>query len=242
MCKIEEAIYCKQIFLNGEKEFELEKFIKLKNYIKLSETEMLVKSEIFNQLMQTRRTVREFSPELINLEVINNCIQTANSAPSGANKQPWHFVIVKSPKLKNKIRVEAEKEEREFYNEKAPKEWLADLEPFETNESKPFLEEAPILIAIFEEKYSIDEAGTQHKNYYTKESVGIATGILIAAIHNAGLASLTHTPSPMNFLNEILERPKNEKPFLLLVVGYPKEGTMVPNIKRKNLEKITTIK
>ncbi|MCW8849157.1 MAG: nitroreductase family protein [Melioribacteraceae bacterium] len=242
MCKIEEAIYCKQIFLNDKKVLELEKFIELKNYIKLSETEMLVKSEIFNQLMQTRRTVREFSPESINLEVINNCIQTANSAPSGANKQPWHFVMVKSPKLKNKIRVEAEKEEREFYGGKATKEWLTDLEPFETNEIKPFLEEAPILIAIFEEKYSIDEEGKHHKNYYTKESVGIATGMLITAIHNAGLASLTHTPSPMNFLNEILERPKNEKPFLLLVVGYPKEGTMVPNIKRKTLEKITTIK
>jgi nitroreductase len=220
----------------------LEKFIDLKNYIKLSETEMLVKSEIFNQLMQTRRTVREFSSESVNIEVINNCIQTANSAPSGANKQPWHFVIVKSPKLKKKIRIEAEKEEREFYNGKAPKEWLADLELFETNESKPFLEKAPILIAIFEEKYSIDDAGIQHKNYYTKESVGIATGILITAIHNAGLVSLTHTPSPMNFLNELVERPKNEKPFLLLVVGYPKEGTKVPNIKRKTIEKITTIK
>ena len=218
----------------------MEKFIPL-NYLKPLEEEMVLKSELFNELMQTRRTVREFSSEAVNLVVIKNCIKTANSAPSGANKQPWHFVIVKSPKLKKKIRIEAEKEEREFYNGKAPKEWLADLEPFETNESKPFLEEAPILIAIFEEKYSIDEAGTQHKNYYTKESVGLATGMLITAIHNAGLVSLTHTPSPMNFLNELLERPKNEKPFLLLVVGYPKEGTKVPNIKRKSFEAISTI-
>ena len=221
-------------------EFILKKFIPL-NYLKPPEEEMLLKSEIFNQLMQTRRTVREFSSESVNLELIKNCIRAANSAPSGANKQPWHYVIVKSPKLKKKIRIEAEKEEREFYNGKAPKEWLNDLEPFETNESKPFLEEAPILIAIFEEKYSINKEGKQHKNYYTKESVGIATGMLITAIHNAGLVSLTHTPSPMNFLNELLERPKNEKPFLLLVVGHPKEGAMVPNIKRKSLNTISTI-
>lgn len=219
----------------------MEKFIELKNYIKFSENEMVVKSEIFNQLVQTRRSVREFSSEDVDLEIIKNCVIAANSSPSGANKQPWHFVIIKSPELKSKIRIEAEKEESEFYNGKAPKEWLTDLEPFETNANKPFLEEAPILIAIFEEKYSIDETGIQHKNYYTKESVGIATGILITAIHNAGLVSLTHTPSPMNFLNEILERPKNEKPFLLLVVGYPKEGTMVPNNKRKSLSAISTI-
>ena len=220
----------------------MEKFVPLKNYVKQDENEMLIKSEIFNEVMQTRRTVREYSTEKVSIEVIKNCIKTAGSAPSGANKQPWHFVIVTDPKVKSKIRNEAEKEEKEFYNGKAPKEWLADLEPFETNENKPFLEEAPILIAIFEQKYYLDESGTQHKNYYTKESVGIATGMLITALHNAGLVSLTHTPSPMNFLNKILDRPKSEKPFLLLVVGYPKEGTKVPNIVRKSLKEIATLK
>lgn len=219
----------------------MKKFRELKEYSRIPEEEMQVKSEIFYHVMDKRRSVREFSSEQISDEVISNCIKTAGTAPSGANKQPWHFVVVKSQQINNKIRAAAEKEEREFYNGKAPEEWLKDLEPFETNESKPFLEEAPILIAIFEEKYSIDAEGVQHKNYYTKESVGIATGILITALHNAGLATLTHTPSPMNFLNEILDRPKNEKPFLLLVVGYPKEGTKVPDIKRKEIDNIMTI-
>ena len=219
----------------------MEKFIKLKNYAKIPEEEMLVKSEIFNLLMQKRRSVREFSKEKINKDVILNCIRTAGSAPSGANKQPWHFVIVTADNIKSRIRMDAEKEENEFYGGKAPDEWLKDLEPFETNEIKPFLEEAPCLIVIFEEKYWIDKEKEQHKNYYTKESVGIATGMLITALHNAGLATLTHTPSPMNFLNKILDRPQNEKPFLLLVVGYPKVGVEVPNIKRKELDEIVTL-
>lgn len=218
----------------------MEKFIPLTGNIKIPENEMLVKSEIFNLLMQKRRSIREFSSEPINEEIIKNCLKTAGSAPSGANKQPWHFVVVKDQKVKSKIRTEAEKEEKEFYNGKAPEKWLKDLEQFETDENKPFLEEAPILIAIFEEKYTEDSNGQIHKNYYTKESVGIATGILITALHNAGLATLTHTPSPMNFLNKILNRPKNEKPFLLLVVGYPKKGTKLPNIIRKQVEEITT--
>ncbi len=212
----------------------------LSNYNEIPENEMLVKAEIFNHLMQNRRTVRTYSNKSISDEIINYCIEAAGSAPSGANKQPWHFVIVKDQTVKNKIRVEAEKEEKEFYTGRASKEWLKDLEPFETNEDKPFLEEAPVLIAIFEQKYWVDSKGNQQKKYYTKESVGIATGILITALHNVGLVTLTHTPSPMNFLNKILDRPKNEKPFLLLVVGYPKEGTMVPNIKRKSLKKILT--
>lgn len=218
----------------------MEKFRALKEYDRISDEEMLVKSEIFYHVLDKRRSVREFSSEEIPDEVILNCIKAAGTAPSGANKQPWHFAVVKSQKIKNKIRVAAEKEEREFYNGKATEEWLKDLEPFETNENKPFLEEAPILIAIFEEKYTVDFQGVQHKNYYVKESVGIATGILITALHNAGLATLTHTPSPMKFLNEILDRPKNEKPFLLLVIGYPKEGTKVPDIKRKKIDRITT--
>jgi iodotyrosine deiodinase len=214
--------------------------VSLSNYNEIPENEMLVKAEIFNHLMQNRRTVRTYSNKSISDEIINYCIEAAGSAPSGANKQPWHFVIVKDQTVKNKIRVEAEKEEKEFYTGRASKEWLKDLEPFETNEDKPFLEEAPVLIAIFEQKYWVDSKGNQQKKYYTKESVGIATGILITALHNVGLVTLTHTPSPMNFLNKILDRPKNEKPFLLLVVGYPKEGTMVPNIKRKSLKKILT--
>lgn len=218
----------------------MEKFIPL-NFECLPESEMVKKSDEFNNKMQKRRTVREFSNRPVPNEVIINCVAAANSAPSGANKQPWHFVIVKDPILKRKIRIEAEKEENEFYNGKAPKEWIKDLEQFETDENKPFLEEAPYLIAIFEEKYSINSEGKKEKNYYTKESVGIATGILITALHFSGLVSLTHTPSPMNFLNEILKRPKYERPFLLLVVGYPKEGTMVPNIKRKELDEIMTV-
>ena len=219
----------------------MEKFINLKDYIKIPENEMLVLSEIFNKKMQKRRSIREFSKENIDLEVIYNCIRAAGSAPSGANKQPWHFVVVAGKDVKSKIRVEAEKEEREFYQNRAPEEWLRDLEQFETDEYKPFLEDAPILIAIFEQKYSYDSQNTKHKNYYTKESVGISTGILITALHNAGLVTLTHTPSPMNFLNQILNRPQNEKPFLLLVVGYPAENVNVPNIKRKSLDEIVTV-
>ena len=227
--------------MTNTNEGKLEKFIPLENFVKISAEDKLLNSKTFNNLMQKRRSVREFSSEEIPIEIIKNCIKAAGSAPSGANKQPWHFVIVKSAEAKKEIRTEAEKEEQEFYNGKAPTEWLKDLEPFETNEQKPFLEQAPYLIAIFEEKYSVDLNGVQHKNYYTKESVGIATGILISALHNSGLATLTHTPSPMNFLNKILARPKNEKPFLLLVVGYPKEGTKVPNIKRKEFNEIATI-
>ena len=210
-------------------------------YDKISIEEMISKSENFLNSIKSRRTVREFSNKEVPLEVIKNCILTANTAPSGANKQPWHFVVVKDKKLKKKIRIEAEKEEKEFYNNRATEEWLKDLEQFGTNPSKPFLEEAPYLIAIFEEKYSVDKKRVKRKNYYVKESVGIATGFLITALHQCGLATLTHTPSPMDFLNKILQRPKNEKPFLLLVVGYPKEGTKVPNIKKKRFEEIVTM-
>jgi nitroreductase len=219
----------------------VKKFIGLKEYNRIPENEMLVLSQIFYQKIQKRRSVREFSREKINIEIIYNCIKAANSAPSGANKQPWHYVVVTDEIIKSKIRIEAEKEERAFYGKKATDEWLKDLEPFETDENKPFLEDAPILIAIFEEKYSIDSQNVKHKNYYTKESVGISAGILITALHNSGLVTLTHTPSPMNFLNEILKRPLNEKPFLLLVVGYPAENTKVPDITRKSLDEIMTV-
>jgi len=219
----------------------LEKFIAYKDYLKIPHDEMLVKSEIFYQLMQKRRTIREFSTEPVDDEVIYNCIRAAGSAPSGANKQPWHFVVIKDKKVKSQLRFEAEREERLFYGGRAPAKWLRDLEPFETDEYKPFLDNAPFLIAIFEEKYSYDSEEQKQKNYYTKESVGIATGMLITALHNAGLVSLTHTPSPMNFLNLLLNRPQSEKPFLLLVVGYPKVGAKVPNLKRKDFEDFVTI-
>jgi nitroreductase len=202
---------------------------------------LLELSKVFFDRMNHRRTVRTFSSEKIPIEAIKNAIRTANTAPSGANKQPWHFVIVESAEIKSQIKIAAEKEEREFYSSRAPKSWLKDLEPFGTNENKPFLELAPYLIVVFEEKYRINENGEKEKNYYTKESVGLATGLLLTALHNLGLATLTHTPSPMKFLSKILKRPINETPFLLIVVGHPEKGTTVPNIKRKDLKEILTI-
>lgn len=211
-------------------------------YTPLSEEEAVKISEAYKLLMLRRRTVREFSKRDVPLEVIRNSLITAGSAPSGANKQPWKFIVVKDHMLKSKIRYSAELVEKEFYEGKAPEEWLNALSPLGTNMSKHFLEEAPVLIAIFEEKYSVDSKGDKSKNYYTHESVGIATGILISALHQSGLVSLTHTPSPMSFLNKILDRPENERPFLLLVVGYPKENVTVPDIKRKQLEEIAIFK
>ncbi len=211
-------------------------------YTPISEDESINKSEAYKLLMFRRRTVREFSKKDVPLEVIKNSLITASSAPSGANKQPWKFIVVTNQLLKSKIRYSAELVEKEFYEGRAPEEWLNALSPLGTNMSKPFLEEAPVLIAIFEEKYSINSNGDKSKNYYTHESVGIATGILISALHQSGLVSLTHTPSPMSFLNKILDRPDNERPFLLLVVGYPKENVTVPDIKRKQLEEIAVFK
>jgi iodotyrosine deiodinase len=218
------------------------KFIPLPERKKFTEKEMIGGSKSFYEEMNLRRTIREFSSEPINEEIIENCIKTAGTAPSGANKQPWYFVVVSNPTLKKEIRIAAEKEENSFYNERAPKEWLNALKPFGTDENKPFLETAPYLIVIFEQKYKIDEKGNKAKNYYTSESVGIASGILITALHRVGLATLTHTPSPMKFLNKILKRPDNEKPYLVLVVGYPATGAKVPNIKRKSLNNIAEFK
>jgi len=184
--------------------------------------------------------VREFSDKPVPKEVINNCILAAGTAPSGANLQPWHFVVVADPKIKKEIRKAAEEEEKEFYNKRAPKEWLDALAPLGTDEHKPFLENAPFLIAIFAKSFDVLTDGRKVKQYYSQESVGIACGLLITAVHNAGLVSLTHTPSPMSFINKILERPKNERPFLILVVGYPKEGTKVPEIRKKYLSEIAT--
>lgn len=224
----------------GAESMKQENFIPLEGFKKLSKEESLANSDKFFNKLKLRRTVREFSSEPVLKETIENCIRSAGSAPSGANMQPWYFCAVSDPKIKKKIRIAAEKEEKEFYDSKAPKEWLDVLQKFETNPDKPFLEEAPWLIVIFEKKYDIGDDGNKIKHYYTKESVGIASGMLITALHFSGLATLTHTPSPMNFLNEILDRPSNEKPFLVLVCGYPKENIMVPNIKRKSLEEITS--
>lgn len=210
------------------------------NYQTKEINEMKTLSEEFALLMKKRRTVRNFSDKEIPKDIIRNCIQAALNSPSGANQQPWHFVLISNNDIKKQIRVAAEKEEYEFYNSRAPREWLEALTPLGTDYSKPFLETAPYLIAIFEKKYEISETGEKKKYYYTKESVGIACGILITALHSAGIATLTHTPSPMNFLNTILGRPKNEKPFLLLVVGIPASNTTVPNIQRKNFDEAVT--
>ena len=194
----------------------------------------------FAEEMQRRRTVRHFSDRAVPREVIEDCLRASGTAPSGANRQPWHFVVVTDAAAKSRIRELAEKEEREFYEHRAPQDWLDALAPLGTDEHKPFLETAPCLIAIFAESYSIGPKGEKLKNYYVSESVGIAAGFLIAALHHAGLASLTHTPSPMGFLNEILGRPSNERPFLLLVVGYPTQEALVPKIGRKELPQIMT--
>jgi nitroreductase len=212
------------------------------NFIELSESEMIARSKTFNNELQKRRTVRDFSSKSVSSEIINHCLLAAGSSPSGANKQPWKFVVITDQMVKTKIRYAAELVEQEFYEGKAPEEWISALAPIGTDKHKPFLEEAPVLIAIFEEKYSVLPNGEKSKNYYTHESVGIATGLLISAIHNCGLASLTHTPSPMGFLNKILDRPENERPFLILVVGYPKPNALVPNIKRKAFEEFVIYK
>lgn len=205
-----------------------------------SEEEMLKRARDFYASIKRRRTVRDFSDKAVPKELIENALLTAGTAPNGANLQPWHFVAISSPDIKSKIRAAAEEEEREFYENRAPQEWLDALAPLGTDASKPFLETAPYLIAIFAQNYGLTPDGEKVKHYYATESVGIATGFLIAALHQAGLATLTHTPSPMNFLNEILERPSNERAFLLLVVGYPAEDAKVPDIQKKPLEEIAT--
>jgi iodotyrosine deiodinase len=203
--------------------------------------EMILNSKKFYNLIKKRRSVRDFKIDLIDDKVIKNAILAAGTAPSGANLQPWHFVVIKNKSIKKKIRIAAEIEEKEFYEKKAPKEWLDALKPLGTDKTKSFLEEAPYLIAVFEKKNSVKNY-KKIKNYYVKESVGIATGILISCLHFSGLSMLTHTPSPMNFLNSILKRPTNEKPFVLLVVGKPKDDCEVPVFatKKKSFSKIAT--
>ena len=215
-------------------------FRPLTGYTPLPEAEMMERAAAFAEELRRRRTVRDYAPDPVPQEIIERCIWAAGSAPNGANRQPWHFVAVSDPAVKRRIREAAEAEEREFYESRAPDEWLEALAPLGTDEHKPFLETAPWLIAIFAERYTVDDDGEKRKNYYVTESVGIATGMLITALHHAGLATLTHTPSPMDFLNEILDRPENERPFLLLVVGYPAEDAQVPVIEKKPMNQIAT--
>ena len=208
---------------------------------KITIEEMDYNANQFFQKVSSRRSVRDFSRDDFPIDIIKNCIKSASTAPSGANKQPWHFVIVKDPIIKRKIRKAAEIEEKEFYGGRAPKEWLDDLNQFGTDWNKPFLEEAPYLIVVFSKKFDINDDGTNTKNYYVSESVGIASGLLLTALHNAGLVTLTHTPSPMAFLSDILNRPPSDKPYLIIPVGFPSENAEVPNIKKKTFKEICTI-
>lgn len=215
-------------------------FVPLSHYREYTPEEMRQRAVDFYQDMQRRRTVREFSDKSVPGNVIVHCLKAAATAPSGANQQPWHFVAVSDPATRHRIREAAEKEERAFYEHRAPDAWLNALSPLGTQAQKPFLDQAPCLIAIFAQKYGIDAGGNKIKHYYVKESVGIATGLLITALHHAGLVSLTYTPSPMDFLNQILRRPSNEKPFMILVAGYPKADVTVPVISKKPLEEVAT--
>lgn len=215
-------------------------FQPLSAYVEYPVEEMKQRAASFLRDMQRRRTVRHFSDRPVPRQIIEDCLLTAGTAPNGANLQPWHFVVVSDPNVKKEIRTAAEEEEAEFYQRRAPQEWLDALAPLGTDAHKPFLESAPYLIAIFGKNHSELPDGRRVKNYYVSESVGIATGFLIAALHNAGLVSLTHTPSPMGFLNNILNVPSDSKPFLLLVVGYPAEEAQVPVISKKPLEEIAT--
>ncbi len=210
------------------------------DFTEKSVEEMIDASSSFYHEVKHRRTVRDFSDRPVPEEVIRNSISAAGTAPSGANMQPWHFVVVSDPETKKEIREAAEEEEREFYQSRATGEWLRALEPLGTDANKPFLETAPYLIVVFLKKFSLTEDGHKIKNYYPNESVGIATGILITALHLSGLATLTHTPSPMKFLNRILGRPDNERPYLILVTGYPSENAQVPVISKYRLDQIAT--
>ena len=207
---------------------------------KLSESDMISRSQIFYDDIIKRRTVRDFSSKDVPVEIILNAVKSASSAPSGANKQPWHFVIVKDPEVKKKIRVAAEKEEKQFYGYRAPEEWLKELNQFGTSWQKPFLETSPYLIVVFKINYDLDK-GKRKKNYYVNESVGIASGILLTALHWSGLSTLTHTPSPMGFLEKICNRPENERAYLLIPVGLPDKDARVPILKKKKFNEYCEI-
>lgn len=212
---------------------------------RLAPEESCRRARAFLDEIRWRRTVRDFSPEPIPMEAVDAAIAAAASAPSGANRQPWRFVVVRDAETKRRIRAAAEAEEREFYERRAPAEWLADLAPLGTDWRKPFLEKAPCLIVVFRLDYEpvrlADGTERHHKNYYVQESVGIAVGFLLAALHRAGFATLTHTPSPMGFLSEVLGRPKHERPYLLVPVGYPAPGARVPDIVKKPLDEVREV-
>jgi len=216
------------------------KFLPLSSYQEYSLEEMRERLNTFYDDVSRRRTVREFADRDVPIDIIENALRAANTAPSGANLQPWHFVVISGQETKARLRVAAEAEEKEFYEHRASAEWLAALEPLGTDTDKPFLESAPYLIAVFLQKFGTLADGRKVKHYYPVESTGLATGILITALHQAGLVCLTHTPSPMKFLNEILGRPTSERPFLLLVTGYPAEDAEVPDIHRKELGQYTS--
>ena len=216
------------------------RFVPLTTYREYPPEEMARRAAAFHAEADRRRTVRAFSDRPVSRAIIEDCIRTAGTAPSGAHLQPWRFVVVSDPQVKHRIRVAAEHEEHEFYTHRAPPEWLQALAPLGTDENKAFLDVAPYLIVVFAESHGLLPDGTKVKHYYATESVGIATGMLITALHHAGLATLTHTPSPMGFLNTILDRPSRERPFLNLVVGYPADGVQVPDIRRKPLDEIAT--
>jgi nitroreductase len=206
---------------------------------RLPEDEMRARAEQFQRLMERRRSVRDFAPDPVPRELIERAIMTASTAPSGAHRQPWRFVCVSEPATKRAIRVAAEKEERESYEGgRMPPDWLEALAPLGTDWEKPYLETVPWIVVLFEEVHGHDEDGGVRKNYYVKESVGIAAGLFIAALHNMGLATLTHTPSPMKFLSRILGRPANERPFVLFPIGYPADGAVVPDLRRKELAEV----
>jgi nitroreductase len=211
------------------------------NHETYSEHEMLVRSKVFLEWIDKRRSVRDFSDKPVPQEVIENIIQAASTAPSGAHKQPWTFCVVKDPDLKKQIRDAAEKEEFDSYNGRMSPDWLEDLKPLQTDWKKPFLETAPYLIIVFRRAYEKQPDGSHRNNYYVQESVGLACGFLLAAIHHVGLVALTHTPNPMNFLTKILNRPDNERPFLLIPVGYAAEECYVPKLERKKLEEVMVV-
>jgi nitroreductase len=216
-------------------------FVPLSSYREYPVAEMIQRSRQFADDMQRRRTVRQFSDRSVPRSIIEACIETAGSAPSGAHQQPWHFVVIGDPAVKRAVREAAETAEAEFYAT-APAEWLSALAPLGTDAHKPYLETAPWLIAVFAERYGLGGGGARQPHYYVMESVGIACGFLLAALHHAGLATLTHTPNPMGFLNQVLERPANERAIMMVVAGYPASGVMVPDLRRKPLATIATFR
>lgn len=207
-----------------------------------SSEDLIAAARAFLDTLLLRRTVREFAPDPIPDEVLRLAIEAANAAPSGANMQPWKFVVVRAPELKRRIRIAAEEEERENYGGRMPEEWLRALAPLQTDWRKEFLEIVPALIVVFKEEYGVRDDGSKVTHYYVNESVGIACGFLLAALNAAGLATLTHTPSPMGFLRELLDRPKNEKPFLLIPVGFPADGCRVPDLTKKSVDDVLVVR